>query len=263
MKDPTSLAPAVARAFRILEILKGDGIEYTSTEIARALDLDKSTVYKLLAVLSHYGVVQRDEMTKRYSLGIALADYGRIALENLDIRHVAKPILRELMEFSGETAAIGVLQGTKVVMVDKKEPLVRLRVTPAIGWRFPATLSATGKVLLAWLPEDRIDEIIQKEGLPSTASKSVTDPIAYKADLAEIRKRGFAMQAEQFYDGVSAVAAPVFDPRGRAVAALSLSGPTYRMTEEKMLEFGSKCVALAGQLLRNSSQQRAGKSGVA
>jgi IclR family KDG regulon transcriptional repressor len=220
----------------------------TLMEIAKATGWHKSSIHKLLVTLKHHGVLERDPSTKRYYLGISLAEYGRIALDKLDIRVTAKPFLKELVDYSDETAVLATLKGTKMIMIDKREPFKNIRVSPYIGMRFPATATANGKALLAWLPEDKVGEIMLIEGLPKSTKKSIVDVESYRADLAETRRRGYAIDREEIYEGVSGVAAPVFTPGGKAVATLSIVGPEFRMTDERIHDFGRKCVELAAKL---------------
>lgn len=245
---PAYLVPAVDKAIGILDVLRTEGGELTIAEIAKATGWHKSTVHKLLVTLHHHGLVARDEGTKRYSLGLALADYARVALHTLDVRRVARPYLTQLMECCGETAVLGILQGTMVVIVDKQEPPIQIRVTPFLGWRFPAAANGIGRALLAWLPQERAQRMVEAGGLPAATPKSITDPAVLWADLAATRERGYSVEHEDFHEGVNGVAAPVFDSRGQVVAALALGGPTFRMTEEKMREYGEKCTDLAARL---------------
>jgi IclR family KDG regulon transcriptional repressor len=247
-EEPGYLVPAVDKAVRILEVMRADGRELSIVEIARATGWHKSSVQKLLITLNHHGIVERDEQTKRYSLGLALAELGRAALNKFDIRRIAKPILQELVDFSGETAVLGVLQGSNFVMIDKREPLVQIRVSPFLGMRHPATATSHGKALLAWLPEAKQEELIQLSGLPARTPKSITDPGRYREDLAETRRRGYAEEYDEFQEGVSGVAAPVFNPAGQVVATLSIVGPTFRMSQERMQAAGQKCSELAAEL---------------
>ena len=242
------VVPAVDKAFQILELLKSEFHEMTISEIARATGLHKSSVQKLLVTLSRHGVVERDPLSLRYSLGITLAEYGRRALNNLDIRRKAKPFLNILAEYSGETAVLAVLNENKMVMVDKKEPLVPIRVSPFIGMRFPATATSNGKVLLAWLAPSEVDEIIKREGLPARTKNSITDPVAYRADLAATRERGYALDFGEWHEGGSGVSAPVFSPRGQVVATLSIVGPSFRINKAKMRDFGMKCIEMSSLL---------------
>ena len=132
-------------------------------------------------------------------------------------------------------------------MVDKREPLSQIRASPFIGTRFPATTTSNGKALLAWLPENRVSEIMQIEGLPAATRNSIIKPAAYRAELAATRERGYAIDREEFQEGVSGVSAPVFSPKGLVIATLSLAGPTFRMTEENLRKYGKKCVELAAR----------------
>ena len=242
------LVPAVDKALGILALLRTEGREMSLAEIVNVTGWHKSSVQRLLITLNHRGFLERDESTKRYSLGITLAEYGRVALNNLDIRRLAKPFLRVLADHSGETAVLAILDGTKMVMVDKIEPINQVRASPSIGTGYPATTTSNGKVLLAWLPDDRINEIMQIEGLPASTRKSITKPGAYRADLAATRERGYAIDREEFQEGVSGVSAPVFNPKGQVIATLSLVGPAFRMTEDNIRDYGRKCVATADEL---------------
>jgi IclR family KDG regulon transcriptional repressor len=245
---PVYLVPAVDRAFCIMELLKTREREMTLMEIAKATGWHKSSIHKLLVTLMHHGVLERDPSTKKYYLGISLAEFGRVALEKLDIRVTAKPFLKELVDYSSETAVLAILKGTKIVMIDKKEPVLSIRVSPYVGMRFPATATSNGKALLAWLPRDMVEKILHIEGLPRSTKNSIVDVDAYYADLAETCRRGYAIDREEFYEGVSAVAAPVFTPGGKAVATLSIVGPEFRMTDGRITDFGNKCVELAAKL---------------
>jgi IclR family transcriptional regulator, KDG regulon repressor len=242
------LVPAVDRAIQILALIKANGYEMSLAEIAKATGWHKSSIQKLLITLHHHGVLERDVNTKRYTLGIALAEYGRVALSNLDIRITAKPFLKELGDYCAETAVLAILSGTKIIMIDKKEPTLQIRVSPFVGMQFPATATSNGKALLAWLPEDRVNEIIQREGLPAATGRSIVEPAAFRADLDATRKRGYAVDRGEFQEGVSGVSAPIFSPNRKVVATLSVVGPKFRMTDEKFDDFGSKCMELAGRL---------------
>ena len=242
------LVPAVDRALSILALLRSEGRELSIAEIAKSTGWHKSSVQRLLATLNHHRFICRDEMTKRYSLGIALAEYGRVALNNIDIRQMAKPFLKELVDFSGETAVLAILNDTKMVMIDKKEPPIQIRASPFIGMRFPATATSNGKVLLAWLPEDRVAEIMQIEGLRAYTRNSLVKPNEYRADLGAVRQRGYAIDREEFQEGVSGVSAPIFNPKGWVVATISVVGPAFRMTEKNIREYGEKCVKIAAEL---------------
>ena len=242
------LVPAVDKALEILALLRSDRREMNLAEISKATGSHKSSVQRLMTTLCHHGFVKRDEMSKRYSLGIALAEYGRIALNNLDIRQMARPFLQALVDYSGETAVLAILNETKMVMVDKRESLSQIRASPLIGTRFPATATSNGKALLAWLPENQVAEIMKIEGLPAATKNSIVKQAAYRADLAATRARGYATDREEFQEGVSGVSAPIFSPNGQIIATLSIAAPAFRMTEASIRKYGKKCVEFAAQL---------------
>jgi DNA-binding IclR family transcriptional regulator len=247
-KKSVYLVPAVDRSFRILELLKTQKYDMSLAEITKATGWHKSSIQKLLVTLSHHGVLERDEDTKRYSLGITLAEFGRIALNKLDIRVTAKSFLKELVDYSGETAVLAILNGAKMVMIDKKEPVLQIRASPFIGTRFPATATSNGKALLAWLPDSRVEEILKIEGLTPFTAKSIVDRAAYYEDLDSARKRGYAIDRGEFQEGVSGVSAPVFSPNRQMIATISIVGPEFRMTEDKIRDCGVKCMEVAGKL---------------
>lgn len=242
------LVPAVDKALEILALLRADRRDMNLAEISKATGAHKSSVQRVMTTLCYHGFVKRDEMSKRYSLGIALAEYGRIALNNLDIRQMARPFLQALVDYSGETAVLAILNETKMVMVDKRESLSQIRASPFIGMMFPATATSNGKALLAWLPENQVAKIMKIEGLPASTKNSIVKQTAYRADLAATRTRGYATDREEFQEGVCGVSAPIFSPNGQAVATLSIAAPAFRMTEASIRKYGKKCVEFAAQL---------------
>ncbi len=242
------LVPAVDRALNILFLLRDKNSDMSTIEIADEIGLNRSTVHKLALTLYHHGILERNSVTKRYSLGIALVSLGQTVLKNLDIRRAAEPYLRELVEYAKETAVLSILRGTKVVIADAIEPKSIHRVVPIVGDITPATATSNGKAILAWLPEHQVDRIIQTEGFPALSKKSITDPEDFAAELTTIRKRGFATDIEEFYKGLCAVSAPLFNSELHAIGTLSVLGPAYRMAEKDLIRYGKKCVELASKL---------------
>lgn len=240
--------PAVDRAVRILLMLGTRTREMNLAEIAVATGYHKSSVHKILATLVHHGFLTRNEMTKRYSLGIALVRCGQAALSNLQISHSAKSCLKELADYSGETANLAILSGTSMVIVEGVESSVELRVSPPIGTMDSVINKSNGKAVLAFLPEDLVNKIIKREGLPARTRNSITSTRAYRNELLAVKQQGYATDYEEFQEGISAVSAPVFNSEGHVVATLSIVGPSLRMTKEKMKLYGEKCVKVAAHL---------------
>ncbi len=244
----TYIVKAVDRAARILSLLRAEGHAMTVTEIAEATGWHKSSVHRLLVTLHYHELLDRDAMTKRYSLGVALSEYRKIALNSLDVRQLAKSFLKALTEYNRETAALSILRGTRMTIVDVEESPQQLRVSLNVGMTAPATMTSNGKALVAYLPENQVDGILQVEGLPAATKKSITELGEYRVHLAVTRERGYATDFEEFQDGITGVSAPVFNSRGQAIGALCSVGPAFRMTKDKIRNYGKKCAEIAAQL---------------
>jgi IclR family transcriptional regulator, KDG regulon repressor len=208
---------------------------------------NKVSIYRLLLTLVHHGLLARDPSTKRYSLGVALMEYGRAVLNGFDIQHAAKPSLKALTAYSGETAALSILQGTKLTILEVEESTAELHVSLAVGMTNPATATSSGKAILAYLPEKQRDEILRIEGLSKHAKRSITNPGIFRTDLEATRKRGYAIDHEEFKEGITGVSAPVFSSQG-AIGAIGIVLPAFKMTHEKVRRYGKKCAEEAARL---------------
>jgi DNA-binding IclR family transcriptional regulator len=242
------IVPAVDRAARILSLLGAEGREMTIAQIADATGWHKSSVHKLLLTLNYHGLLDRDQVTKRYSLGVMISEYGRIALNGLDVRKVAKPFLKALVEYTGDTAALAILRGTKITLVDIEESSARVHVSLSIGMKTPATTTSNGKAVLAYLPKSRCMEIMRIEGLPAMTKKSITNPEAFLQDLVSVRRRGYATDYEEYQEGVFGISAPVFDSEEQVLGALYIARPAFKTAKDKTRQYGSKCAEIVAQL---------------
>lgn len=242
------MVPAVDRAVQIMLLLANGSKGMTLAEIAEATGWHKSSIHKILLTLCHHGFLERDEGDKSYALGIELVRCSKFVLKNLNINQTARPFLKELADFSGETATSAILRGNKIVVVDTVESPGDLRVYPPIGTMDSVTAKSNGKAVLAWFPEEKIDEIIRKEGLPGKTNRSITDTEVFCKELAIVRKQGYAIDYEEFQEGISAVSAPVFYADRKILGTLSVIGPSFRMTKKKLHLYGKKCAAAAARL---------------
>lgn len=241
------IVPAVDRAIRILSLLKNEKREMTIAEISEATGWNKSSIYKLLLTLDHHGLLTRDLATKKYSLGMALMDYGRAVLNGFEIRHAAKPSLKELVRYTGESAAVSILSGTQMTLVEVEESTAQVRIALNIGMTTPATATSHGKAVLAYLPESRMEEILRKEGLPKNTKKSITNSGPYRKDLDAVRKQGYAAECEELEEGLAGISAPVFSANG-VIGALLIVLPSFKLTKEKSRLFGKKCAEEAARV---------------
>jgi len=220
--------PAIERAIRVLYLFKnGEQKEYGVSEISRLLNLNKSTVHNILNTLASHNFLVQDEGTRRYRLGPALAELGSMVRGRLDLREVARPYLRQLMEQTGATILLGTFDGTAITIVDKEEPLSDLRVAASIGMRIPFCAGSFGQAFLAYLPEDTLDRLLAEPGLKAFTPTSITDPDRYRASLAQVRVRGYAIDDnEEYLRDVGAISVPIFGPQpGPAAASNGHPGP--------------------------------------
>lgn len=233
MRVMADLVPAVDRALRILNAFKNGQAEYGVSELSRALDLNKSTVHNILNTLARHNFLEQNPATHKYRLGPGLAELGDLAGQRRDVRQAAHPFLAELTEATGETAYLGIFENDGITVIDKVEPPGELKITVSIGQRLPFCAGCLGRAFLAWMSEAEVDRLLASPGLRKFTDTSITDPTAYKASLAPVRRRGYAVDdTEEYLGGVWAVSAPIRDAEG-VVAALTVVGFTGRMTATK------------------------------
>ena len=222
------------RVLAILDALSTERGDASVGELSEALKLHKSTVHRLLMILSHYRMVEREENTGRYHLGLKLFELGTVAIGKFNIRERARTHLQRLLDEVDETVHLCVLDGGEVLYLDKIESTRSIRMACRTGRRNPAHCTAVGKAILAHLPEREVDEVLKQHGLPRFTPRTITSPAAFKAELRAIRERGYSVDDEEVEEGVRCVGAAVLGRHGRPLAAVSVSSPAFRVTMEKV-----------------------------
>jgi DNA-binding IclR family transcriptional regulator len=235
MSDEEGSLQVLDRAFAILELFGDERPELTTTEIARESGLPVATVHRIVGALRRRGYVVRDDGTKRFRLGPAALDLGERARAVLDLRRAALPVLRRLARETDETALLCVVTEERdgsvcLERVESSQPL-RLSVEP--GRRLPLHAGASQKALLAFLPTEEIERVLGRP-LERLCRATITDPEALRGDLAEVRKRGWAISFEETNVGVWGVAVPLLDGRGGVVASVGLAGPSARLSRAEV-----------------------------
>jgi IclR family KDG regulon transcriptional repressor len=232
---PQNLVQTIKRVSQILDILGQGPHGMSIREVSARIKLPKATTHRLLNSLSFFGYVRQDPKTRNYFLGFKLVDLGQLLLDQLDLRREAEPYLRGLAERSGETVHLVFLDRDEIVYIDKVETDHQpggLRMASRVGLRNPVHSCAVGKVLLSYLTDTEIDTLIKDKGLPRRTSQTITNPRQLKDQLAVIKKQGYAIDDEENEVGIRCIAAPIFDDKGKAISAVSLSGPAFRVTKE-------------------------------
>jgi len=201
------------------------------TEIAQSLGLSKAAVHRILASLRSRSFVELDEDSRRYSLGPASFELGLSYLARIDVRSLAAPELAWLSRETQETATLSVLAGDGRIYVDQVTPPREIVMSVPLGQRFPLHAGSSSKALLAFLPNEEVENYLQGQ-LRQFTETTRTEPDELRRDLAQIRSRGFATSAGERQAGAASVAAPVLDHSGRPIAAMSVCGPAERLAAE-------------------------------
>jgi DNA-binding IclR family transcriptional regulator len=238
MKKQSSVSTlqSVGRAITILKALGDAASDMGVTDLSQRLGLPKSTVHRLLTTLEQEELVEQDPSTEKYRLGVGLVRLAEPVLIRMDLQQVAQPHLRALAEACQETVNLSILTGDDKVINIASFPSPRLvRNVGWIGREMPPHSVSSGKALLAHLPKQRVERILAAE-LPRFTARTITDPTRLTEDLAQVRQRGYAVAREELEEGLSAVAAPIVDHEGHVIAVISVSGPSFRLTEERLEE---------------------------
>ncbi|MGB9885642.1 MAG: IclR family transcriptional regulator [Moorellales bacterium] len=221
---------SVDNALQILELLAEPDKECTAGELAAQLGLSRTTAFRLLATLELHGFVRQNPASGRYRLGLKLLQLGGVVLKSLRLNDEARPILRDLVAQCGETVHLAVLDAGELVFIEKIESPRPFRMGSYVGARMPAYCTATGKLLLAYLPEDELVRYLRTTELKRYTARTITDPRDLALHLATIRAEGIAVDLEESEEGLMCIAAPIWSASGkRVLAAVSISGPVTRL----------------------------------
>lgn len=236
------------RALAILQVLSAEGPDLSLGELSDKLELHKSTVHRLVMVLGRHKLIERNSVNGRFRLGLKLFELGTRAVSQLDLRERARPVLERLVLETSETVHLCVLDDTEVVYLDKVEPARSVRMASTVGRRNPAYCTAVGKAILAWLPEPQVEAIVRKHGLKALTANTITSFLELKTELAAVRERGYAIDNEEIEEGLRCVGCVVRDFSNVPVAAISVSGPSFRLTRDKIKSISRPVIAAANAL---------------
>jgi IclR family transcriptional regulator, KDG regulon repressor len=232
---------AVERALDVLLCFTSQTPKLTMSQISEKVRINKSTVHRLLSTLEGKRFVERDPVTGIYSPGIRFLQIASLAMEQNNLRQQVAPFLRDLCNQYRENVNLALLDGADVIYLDVVEGSQRVKLAAVPGQRLPAFCTASGKSILAFLPEVQVDRILER-GMPGYTRKTLTSPEKIFEEIHQIRERGFAISEEEFEDGINAVAVPIC---AQPIASISIAGPSFRLTHERMLEIGAGLLATA------------------
>jgi len=244
-KDPESYnVRAVERAMLILSAFDGEHADRGVSEIAQAIGLHKATTHRIMMTLLNGGFLKRAPDGERFRLGLRVVELGLGALRGLDLRRAAFPYMQQLVERFDETCDLGIFDRGWVLYVEVVHSEHSLTIAARVGRRLPAYCTASGRVFLAFLPPEVVEPILTEPLMPCT-EKTTTSLAHLRGELEATRQRGYALDDEEFEEGIRAVSAPIRDIDGNVIAAMSLPGPTNRLTAERIPEVAQALVEAA------------------
>lgn len=244
------LVESADRVLRLLECFAPHERDVSLGEIAERVGLPKSSVHRLLVTLIAHNFVERDEGTRRYRLGIRLFELGSAAIHERGLHNAAHPVLEGLAASTGETCHLAVLSEGEAVYVYKVDGPASFTMSSRVGGRAPCHATSIGKVLIAWASQDLQRQVMERP-MPTYTQNTITTEEAYQTELAKVRELGYALDLEEFEEGLRCIAAPVRDQSGQVVSALGIAGPRRRLEDQQLRRLATEVVKAAHLLSRN------------
>jgi IclR family KDG regulon transcriptional repressor len=248
----TAINQSFAHGLDILLLYDTSTPFFTVSEISKRLGYSQSKAYRLIRTLIRYSLLQEDNGTARYSLGLNALRLGLLAQRKFNISLIARPFMKELSLLTKETVLLTAVNGTKGIVlerVESEEPIRYSLFQP--GASLPLHCGASSKILMAFLPEKEWDRIIAKEGLKQYTPNTITEVNRLKANLREIRGNGYAFSDQEVDRDVRAIAAPILNGMGESLAGLSVAGPVYRINKKKVSSYRKLVIEYAQKISIN------------
>jgi DNA-binding IclR family transcriptional regulator len=247
MRTPTRPS-SVEKAIDVLFCFDLQHPQLRLSEISQRLGLHKSTAHRLLSLLKKKGLVVADPTSQLYSLGPALVELAWIVLRQQDLRTLCRPYLEQLRQATNETVSLHIRMGNTRVCVEELESDQEVKYSQALGLTAPVHVGAPGKALLAFLPQEELGRLLPTLSLAPITADTITDREAFGAELVKTRARGYAVSIGERSPWAAAVAAPIRDRRGQISAAVSVSGPSQRLTSRVLRELGAQVIKVAKEI---------------
>jgi DNA-binding IclR family transcriptional regulator len=236
------------RTLDILEVLAGNPEGITLSEISRKLTIPPSSMYHLLNTMMDREYIIRDPRDSTFYLGKKIVFLYEAYLFNSDLIRIARPVMDRLYEITGETSSLGVLQGNKVVFIHKRLVSSSLGILDPLGTRKLAHATASGKAMLAFLPQAELDALYPDEQLPVSTQNTICTREQLRQVLSDIKRCGYAYEDEESKLGVWAVAACIIDHSNTPIAALSVVGPSLAISTENKQKWSTNLVEAATEI---------------
>lgn len=236
----SNVVQSVERALDILEILSEDVNGMGLSEIGNKIDLHKSTIHRLLGTLIHKGYVSQDCVTNKYKITIKLYELGVKKIASTDILEASKPYSKALMDSLNEVVHLVIRDKNDIIYIDKVEADNTIRMISTIGKRRPLYCTSVGKAMMAYMSEEEIKEIWDNSEIESLTQKTIVDYEDFLSELDKVKTNGYAEDDEENEMGVRCIGAPIFNHKGQIEGAISISGPAFRVTKERVDEISKE-----------------------
>jgi IclR family transcriptional regulator, acetate operon repressor len=223
---------AVERALAMLEAVAEESEGLSNAELSRRLQIPKSSASYILRTLATQGYLNRDGESGKYRVGLKILSLSRGALSGIDVREVALPIMRHLVEKTNLTCHLAILDGPDAVYIEKVEPTGFIRMDTWVGRRMRVHATSVGKALVAYIPQPRLEKIFAERGLEKRTAKTITTLPKLLKDLDRVRTQGYAVDDEENNLGARCLGAPVFNQQGAIEASIGLSGTTNQVNPQ-------------------------------
>lgn len=236
---------SVSRAIQIIRCFENNE-ELGVTEISKMVGLHKSTAFGLISTLEANKLLEKNDCTGRYRLGLELFRLGTKV--NSTLRHIAVPYLEQLVKMYQETVNLVVMEDLSVIYLEKVESTHSIRISTMVGGRLPLYCTAVGKSILAFLPAEELHHKINKMEFVKYTDNTLHDKETIMKSLEQIKKKGYSEESEELEIGLSCIAAPLFNYFGNPFAAISISGPTSRMSENFRKEISTNLIHITQEI---------------
>jgi DNA-binding IclR family transcriptional regulator len=255
MEQSSSTSKTVKKAFQLLEIL-GKIQPARASELARQLKLTRSNAHRLLSTLYEMGYIEKTE-DSRFHLSFKLFILGNTIPRKNQLSEVARPYMTHLAELSQENINLAILYEKKALYIDKVESSHYLKLDQPTGRTDPLHCTALGKILLSGMSESEFGVFLKSTPLVACTKNTITDPVRLEEVVQNVRRKGFAADAEEVSEGIHCMGAPIRNHENRVIAALSISGPSIRLTRRRMEELKGPLIETALAISRKMGYEAA------
>jgi len=247
--ERNQIIQSLDKGLYLLEVVEQAAMPVSLQWLTDHLGWDKSSILRICNTLERRGYLLRDHSSKCYSLGIKIFGLYQSITNQIDIQRIVRPYLNRIVRETGETAHLSIVLERKVVFIDKAVSSLALSANIAIGNTQPLHCTSVGKVFLAFLPAEDLESYFPRE-LDRFTPGTITDPDELRADLARIRERGFAVDDEEYIEGMRCVGVPLLNNSAVPVGMSGVSAPSFRLTVERAMEHGRYLSSVAAEVSR-------------